>query len=48
MVIDNKQMKTVPSVERLGIQLDDKLNFSPHLSNICKSVKFKRKEDFNK
>ena len=26
------------SVELLGIQLDDKLNFSPHLSNICKSA----------
>ena len=38
IVIDNKQIKTVPSVELLGIQLDDKLNFSPHLSNICKSA----------
>ena len=38
VVIDNKQIKTVPSVERLGIQLDDKLNFSPHISNICKSA----------
>ena len=37
VVIDNKQIKTVPSVELLGIQLDDKLNFSPHISNICKS-----------
>ena len=36
-VIDNKQIKSVPSVELLGIQLDDKLNFSPHISNICKS-----------
>ena len=36
-VIDNKQTKNVPSVELLGIQLDDKLNFSPHISNICKS-----------
>ena len=36
VVIDNKQIKTVPSVEILGIQLDDKLNFSPHISNICK------------
>ena len=38
VVIDNKQIKTVPSVELLGIQLDDKLNFSPHISNICKSA----------
>ena len=38
IVIDNKQIKTVPSVELLGIQLDDKLNFSPHISNICKSA----------
>ena len=38
VVIDNKQIKTVPSVERLGIQLDDKLNFSPHNSTICKSA----------
>ena len=28
VVIDNKQIKTVPSVELLGIQLDDKLNFA--------------------
>ena len=38
VVIDNKQIKTVSSVELLGIQLDDKLNFSPHISNICKSA----------
>ena len=38
VVIDNKQIKTVPSVELLGIQLDDKLSFSPHISNICKSA----------
>ena len=38
VVIDNKQIKTVTSVERLGIQLDDKLNFSPHNSTICKSA----------
>ena len=38
VVIDNKQIKTAPSVERLGIQLDDKLNFSPHNSTICKSA----------
>ena len=38
VVIDNKQIKTVSSVELLGIQLDDKLNFSTHISNICKSA----------
>ena len=39
-VIDNKtvQIKIVPSVELLGIHLDDKLNFSPHICNICKSA----------
>ena len=37
-VIDNKQIKTVPSVELLEIQLDDKLDFSPGISNICKSA----------
>ena len=38
VVIDNKQIKTVSSVELLGIQLDDKLNCSPHMRNICKSA----------
>ena len=38
VVIDNKQIKTVSSVELVGIQLDDKLNFSPNFSNICKSA----------
>ena len=38
VVIDNKQIKTAPSVELLGIQLDDKLKFSPYISNICKSA----------
>ena len=38
VVIDNKQIKTVPSVELLGIQLDDKLNFSPHMANIYVSL----------
>ena len=37
-VIDNKKIKTVTSVELLGIQLDDKLTFSPYIKNICKSV----------
>ena len=42
VVIDNKQIKTVTSVKLLGSQLNDKLNFSPHISNIykcCQSVK---------
>ena len=38
IVIDNRQIKSVPSVELLGIHLDDKLNFRPHISNICKSA----------
>ena len=38
VVIDSKQIKTAPLVELLGILLDDKLNFSPHISNICKSA----------
>ena len=28
----------MPSGELLGIQLDDQLNFIPHISNICKSA----------
>ena len=35
---DNKTVETVSSVRLLGIQLDDKLNFSLHVSNICKSA----------
>ena len=35
---DNKTVETVPSVRLLGIQLDDKLNFSLHVSKICKSA----------
>ena len=39
VVIDNNQTKTVPPVKPFGIQLDDKLNFSQLISNICKLVK---------
>ena len=35
---DNKTVETVSSVRLLGIQLDDKLNFSLHVSNIRKSA----------
>ena len=38
IVIDNKQIKSVPSVELLGIQLDNKLNFTSDISNRCKSL----------
>ena len=38
IVIDNKQINTATSLKLLGIQLHDKLNFSPHISNICKSA----------
>ena len=34
----NKIIETVSSVRLLGVQLDDKLNFSLHVSNICKSA----------
>ena len=35
---DNKTVEAVSSVRFLGMQLDDKLNFSLHASNICKSA----------
>ena len=35
---DNKTVETVSSVRLLGVQLDDKLNFSLHICNICKSA----------
>ena len=38
MRLSNKTVETVSSVRLLGIQLDDTLNFSLHVSNICKSV----------
>ena len=34
---DNKTIEIVSSVRLLGVQLDDKLNFSLLVSNICKS-----------
>ena len=38
LTIDNQTIKRVPSVELLGIHLDDKLNFNLHISNICRSA----------
>ena len=38
LTIDNQTIRSVPSVELLGIHLDDKLNFNLHVSNICRSV----------
>ena len=38
LTIDNQTIKSVPSVELLGIHLDDKLNFNLHVSNICRST----------
>ena len=36
--VDNQVIKSVSSVEFLGIQIDDKLNFNLHISKICKSA----------
>ena len=33
--VDNQVIKSVSSVELLGIQIDDKLNFNLHISKIC-------------
>ena len=38
LTIVNQTIKSVPSVELLGIHLDDKLNFNLHISNICRSA----------
>ena len=36
--IDNQVIRSVSSVELLGIQIEDKLNSSLHISKICKSA----------
>ena len=36
--VDNQVIKSVSSVELLGIQIDGKLNFNLHISKICKSA----------
>ena len=38
LTIDNQTIKSVPSLELLGIHLDDNLNFNLHISNICRSA----------
>ena len=38
IAVDNQNRKVVSFVELLGNQIDDKLNFSLHLSNICRSA----------
>ena len=35
LIINNQTIKSVASVKLLGIQLDGKLNFNLHISNIC-------------
>ena len=36
--VDNQVIKSVSSVELLGIKINEKLNFNLHISKICKSV----------
>ena len=36
--VDNQVIKSVSSVELLGIQINGKLNFNLHISKICKSA----------
>ena len=38
IAVDHQNRKVVSFVELLGNQIDDKLNFSLHLSNICRSA----------
>ena len=38
LTIDNQLIKSVPSLELLGIHSDDKLSFNLHISNICRSA----------
>ena len=36
--IGDEIVETLPSVKLLGVQIDDKLNFSLHITNICRPV----------
>ena len=38
IVVNNQNIKVVSSVELLGIQIDDKFNFTLYVSNICRSA----------
>ena len=38
ITVDNQQIKVMSSVKLLGLQLDDKLNFNHHISNIWVKV----------
>ena len=38
IVVNNQNITVVSSVELLGIQIDDKLNFKLYISNICRSA----------
>ena len=38
ITVNNQQIKVVSSVNLVGLQLGDKLNFNLHISNICKSA----------
>ena len=38
ITVDNQKIKVASSVKRLGLQLDYKLNFNLHISNINKSA----------
>ena len=46
--VDNQMIKSVLSVELLGIQRGDKLNFNLHMSKICKSVAYQSTKCINK
>ena len=37
LTIHNQTIKSIPSMELLGINFDDKLNFDLHISHICRS-----------
>ena len=38
IVVNNQNIKVLSAVQILGIQINDKLNFNLHISNICRSA----------